>query len=205
MARRPVPARLNLLLLNSLQGDLIVFLQHRPVRKQRAGRLRGRWDRLKHHVRRALESLKERLDHHEKVCSELRGARGLRIVHPPSWDQSEVDERLRRFLKVRYNYHGKWLWVNGILAALGSLLTPLPGPNLFFFYPAARAWGHYQARQGAAAALGSADWGFVAEPLLDRVQGCLSQLEKIESELAELEGRYQLKRLAKHLDAVRSR
>ncbi|MEE8584469.1 MAG: hypothetical protein V3T83_06405 [Acidobacteriota bacterium] len=205
MRKRPVPARLNLLLLNSEKGGLIVFLQRRPARKQQAGRLRGRWGRLKDQVRRSYENLKERLDHHEKVCSELRRAQGLHIVHPPSWGQSEADGRLRRFLKLRYNYHGKWLWVNGILAALGILLTPVPGPNLFFFYPAARAFGHYHARQGAAAALGSAEWSFVAEPLLDRVQGRWGDLGQVESELAELEERYQVKRLAKHLDEVRGR
>ncbi len=192
-------------MLHSEKGNLIAFLQPRPGKKQRTGRLSSRWDRLVDKVRRSYQSLKERLDHHEKVCSELRGAHGLRIVHPPSWDWREADERFRRFLKLRYNYHRTWLWVNGILAVLGSLLTPVPGPNLFFFYPAARAFGHYHARQGAAAALDSAKWSFEAEPLLGRVQAHLADLQRVKPEMAELEKRYQMKWLAKHLDAMRGR
>ena len=45
--------------------------------------------------------------------------------------------------------HRFWMTGNGILASLGTLLTPIPGPNVFFLYLAVRGYSHYRARAGA--------------------------------------------------------
>ena len=77
--------------------------------------------------------------------------------------------------------------LDSILALMGGILTPLPGPNLFFFYPAARAVSHYFARKGinTAKALNKKD--FTMNSLLDTIQENLTNLEIVENEIDKLE------------------
>ncbi len=69
---------------------------------------------------------------------------------------------------------------------------PVPGPNIFFFYPAARTLGHYLARKGAQHALNCGKLSFHSEPLIDRVQNHLQDLKTVQDTLAGLVERYHL-------------
>jgi hypothetical protein len=76
---------------------------------------------------------------------------------------------------------------------------PLPGPNIFFFYPAARTLGHYLARKGAQHALNCDKLSFHSEPLIDQVQNHLQDLKTVRDTLAGLVEHYQLPDLEKLL------
>ncbi len=153
----------------------------------------GRWSRIKKGVYQTYRRLMDRVDYHERLCSQLRHASDLQVVHPSAIDSVEAQDRLRDFLRSCYRKHSRWVGINAILAiVVGIPLMPLPGPNIFFFYPAARTLGHYLARKGAQQALNCDNLSFHSEPLIDQVQNHLQDLRTMQDTLAELVQRYHL-------------
>ncbi len=163
----------------------------------------GRLSRLRVAVRQSYEKLKERFDHTERLCANLRHAPELNIVHGESLSSQEAEKKLRLFLELRYSKHGRWLLVDSLLAGAGSLLTPIPGPNVFFFYPAARAVAHYFARQGARKAQGI-QLQFMEDSRIDQVQGNLDRIDSVSDVLQELEQRYNVGELANQLRSLKA-
>jgi len=153
----------------------------------------GRWSRIKKGVYQTYRRLMDRVDYHERLCSQLRHASDLQVVHPSAIDSVEAQDRLRDFLRSCYSKHSRWVGIDAILAiVVGIPLMPLPGPNIFFFYPAARTLGHYLARKGAQQALNCDNLSFHSEPLIDQVQNHLQDLRTMQDTLAELVQRYHL-------------
>ena len=153
----------------------------------------GRWSRIKKGVYQTYRRLMDRVDYHERLCSQLRHASDLQVVHPSAIDSVEAQDRLRDFLRSCYSKHSRWVGIDAILAiVVGIPLMPLPGPNIFFFYPAARTLGHYLARKGAQHALNCDNLSFHSEPLIDQVQNHLQDLGTMQDTLAELVERYHL-------------
>ncbi len=153
----------------------------------------GRWSRIKKGVHQTYRRLMDRVDYHERLCSQLRHATDLQVYHPSSIHSAEAQDRLRDFLRSCYSKHSRWVGIDAILAiVVGIPLMPLPGPNIFFFYPAARTLGHYLARKGAQHALNCDNLSFHSEPLIDQVQNHLQDLKTMQDTLAELVERYQL-------------
>lgn len=153
----------------------------------------GRWSRIKKGVHQTYRRLMDRVDYHERLCSQLRHATDLQVYHPSSINSAEAQDRLRDFLRSCYGKHSRWVGIDAILAiVIGIPLMPLPGPNIFFFYPAARTLGHYLARKGAQHALNCDNLSFHSEPLIDQVQNHLQDLGTMQDTLAELVERYHL-------------
>ena len=160
----------------------------------------GRWSRIKKGVYQTYGKLMDRVDYHERLCSQLRHATDIQVYHPSSINSAEAQDRLSAFLKSCYSKHSRWVGIDAILAiVVGIPLIPLPGPNIFFFYPAARTLGHYLARVGARHALHCDNLVFRSEPLIDQVQTHLQDLETVPDLLEELVERYQLQSLEKIL------
>ena len=89
--------------------------------------------------------------------------------------------------------HTRWAWIDAIIAVAGINLFLLPGPNIAFFYPAARSLGHYFARTGARRILALKTLHFQVEPLIDEVQIHLKMNpEDASAVLLELKQRYNL-------------
>jgi hypothetical protein len=150
---------------------------------------------MKYKVHLAYQSLKQKFDPQENVCAGLRHASKLELFHAGSITEEELAHQFSEFLKARISKHRLWLWVDGGLALLGSLLTPIPGPNVFFMYPAVRTLSHYLALKGAKRARHITMLSFRVESLLDRVQNCLDDLTRVENEIQELEEKYHLHNL----------
>jgi hypothetical protein len=83
-----------------------------------------------------------------------------------------------------------------VLAFLGIFLFFVPGPNVFFFYPAIRTLGHYFARNGARNALELRHVAYQTEPLIDQVQSLREDLERASETVLELQERYRLRDLS---------
>ena len=153
----------------------------------------GRWSRIKKGVYQTYRRLMDRVDYHERLCSQLRHATDLQVYHPSSINSAEAQDRLRDFLRSCYSKHSRWVGIDAILAiVVGIPLIPLPGPNIFFFYPAARTLGHYLAKKGAQHALSCDNLSFHSEPLIDQVQNHLQDLKTVQDTLAGLVERYHL-------------
>jgi hypothetical protein len=160
----------------------------------------GRWSRIKKGVYQTYRRLMDRVDYHERLCSQLRHADDLQVVHPSTINSAEAHNRLRDFLRSCYRKHSRWVGIDAILAiVVGIPLMPVPGPNIFFFYPAARTLGHYLARKGAQHALNCDNLSFQSDPLIDQVQNHLRALKTMQDTLAELVERYHLPDLEKLL------
>ncbi len=166
----------------------------------------GRWSRIKKGVYQTYRRLMDRVDYHERLCSQLRHSTDLQVVHPSSINSAEAQDRLRDFLTSCYSKHSRWVGIDAIVAIIvGIPLMPLPGPNIFFFYPAARTLGHYLARKGAQHALNCDNLSFHSEPLIDQVQNHLQDLNTVHDTLAGLVERYHLPDLERLLIPLRKR
>ena len=148
------------------------------------------------------ENIKDRIDYQEHVCSSLRHATEIRILHPASISEKEAKESFQEFLLFRVKKHSIWLTIDTVLALMGSLLTPIPGPNLFFFYPAARALSHYLARKGSKKARHLQVVCYKAESKLDKLIRNLDNLDSGSAEIEELEERYNFKKLRLLLERI---
>ena len=143
--------------------------------------------KLKARILEYYNNFKEHFDPQENVCSTLHAANQIVLIHPGNLKPDESSAILENFLKVSRKKHGTWLVVDTILALLGCILTPIPGPNLVFFLPAARAVSHYFAKGGVTTALALEKKDFTTNPLLDTIQENIGNLPGVRDEIAELE------------------
>lgn len=136
--------------------------QNRVDRIIRSLAARGAWwaagmSRLIGAVRDGYYELQNRLDPMERVFKRMHHAGPMRVHFSSSLTESEARARLKSLLVSQRNRHAAWMIFDGLLA-LGTLplapfLVPIPGPNLFFYYPALRTFSHWLAWQGALAGL----------------------------------------------------
>lgn len=159
------------------------------------------WIRLLSKFRDGYRRLRQRFAYQERMLGHLRQSDRLSIFHARSMHSDQVEQALRKHLQVSYAKHTIWFVIDASLAVLGGTLAWLPGPNVFFFYPAIRALGHYLARQGARRA-GHLEWSFSVELLIDQVEASgPSSLETLREELKELEKRYSMDSLKALLES----
>ena len=91
------------------------------------------WQRIKTGVHGIYQRLQDRFDHLERVCGSLRHADRLTVIHSASLDSRKVEKKLCRLWQSAHRKHRYWMVVDAIVASLGAILTPIPGPNVFFF------------------------------------------------------------------------
>ena len=197
---------MNLLLFQNQKGEPFPVMESAPQKESAPRYLHNerefhtnRWRRFKSEVKRYYRLLETKLDYQERLCSDLRHAHHLEVHHASSLGQESARRDFTKFLKNRYKKHFTWLWIDGVLAILGSVLTPVPGPNVFFFYPAARTLGHYFAMKGAKKILADGSFSLHSEPLIDEIQGQLDELETVKPVIEALEKRYNVPTLGSHL------
>ena len=187
---------MNLLLFETRQGETHPIGERDPANDHEVSAGSGIIGRLKRRTYDTYRNLVSKLDYHERLCSQLRHPPDLRIYHPPGVDPEEARNKLLNFMNSCIKKHTIWTWINGVIAVLGIILAPVPGPNVFFFYPAARSLGHYFARTGARRVLRREDLRFQVEPLIDEVQTLLKENPgEAKSAILELEQRYNLEDL----------
>ncbi len=153
----------------------VLYAEDPPVPEGEAGRspnhvdriirnlaARGTWgatgmSRLIRGVRDGYYELQNRLDPMERVFKRMRHAGPLRVHFSSSLSESEARARLKSLLLGQRIRHGFWMIFDGLLALgmvpLAPVLVPIPGPNLFFYYPALRTFSHWVAWQGVLSAL----------------------------------------------------
>ena len=148
------------------------------------------WTRLRSRVADGYRRLRQHFAYQERILGQLRHAEQLSVYHAVSFEPDQVEKDLLKQLRASHGKHTRWFIVDAIVAGLGGILTPLPGPNVFFFYPAIRALGHYLARKGARHA-GRLPRSIHGEPLIDTVEEWgPTDLERVAGELRLLEERY---------------
>jgi hypothetical protein len=91
--------------------------------------------------------------------------------------------------------------VSVVALALTPVLVPLPGPNLFLYYPGLRTISHYLARKGASHGLRLHDRKWSALPEIAEIEAILSQKPSANEsgKIEEIASRLNLERLAHFL------
>ncbi len=190
---------MNLIVFAPSQGKFLPIIETFLSPNIVADKTERRWQKIKRGIRKTYYRLKEKIDHQENLCSQLRHTSELCVYYPSNQDTSQISDQLHLFFKARYSKHSRWLCVDAILAFFGIFLMPIPGPNVFFYYFAARTFGHYLARKGTQKALSTLQISFTKEPLIDQIQTHLKNLEEVSEVITELETRYHLKNIEKLL------
>lgn len=103
-------------------------------------------------VRDYYHRLEYRIDPMERVFKRLRHASEIRLHYASALSETQAAEMLERLLTRQGNKHMFWLGVDSFITLitilLSPILIPIPGPNIFFYYPGLRAISHFLAWRG---------------------------------------------------------
>jgi Mitochondrial K+-H+ exchange-related len=100
-------------------------------------------------VREAYAKLEDKIDPMERVLKRLRHTTELDLFYSPSLGESIALKKFEALLSRQKNKHALWAGVDFCLSIFSIALIPIPGPNVFLYYPALRTVSHYLARKGA--------------------------------------------------------
>ena len=129
-------------------------------------------------VRDTYYALEEKIDPMERVFKLMRHASQLRIFHSTASQGPAAQKPFLELLARNQAKHTVWgivdLVITLITILLSPILVPLPGPNIFFYYPAARLTSHYLARRGVLHGA-RLETLFVALPELSEIENLLKQ------------------------------
>lgn len=138
-------------ILESAEADRIHrFIEWLRHRSNRVVRWIGGVFRAAHHY---YEILEDKIDPTERVLKTMASVEHLTIHFAPRLDDREAPRLLRKLLRRQAGKHTMWLLIDGAVGVVVILFTPIlvpiPGPNVFFYYPALRWISHYRALKGA--------------------------------------------------------
>ena len=123
------------------------FIRRLMRSRNRLVRWVGRVSRTGH---RYYQRLEDRIDPLERMIKALNYPGVLQVRHAPG---VRAREELQDCLRRQIVKHTTWTVLDGIVTlvavALAPFLVPIPGPNIFFFYPFLRFLSHMQALRGA--------------------------------------------------------
>ena len=176
---------------------------------------RGVWwargmSRLIRAVRDGYYELQNRLDPMELVFKRIRHAGPLRVHFSSSLSESQARAKLKSLLVGQRNRHAAWMIFDGLLALgmvpLTPVLVPIPGPNLFFYYPALRTISHWLAWQGGLAALRQMPLQLVAQEEIARLESAVGRkgIPDSRAEIQEVSSRLELEQLPEFIARYQS-
>ena len=118
--------------------------------------------------------LEDRIDPLERVLKTMAGAGGFVVYHGPLSHAAQAREELHRILRGQRRKHAFWLVldviVSVVMVAFTPVLAPIPGPNVFLYYPFLRLLSHYRALRGCAAGLYFSEVHFKCLPELSGLE-----------------------------------
>jgi hypothetical protein len=126
--------------------------------------------------------LEDRIDPAERVLKAMASTNRF-VVY------GFAPQEFQRLVRSQRRKHIFWFTIDfmlsGVVLLFTPVLAPLPGPNVFFYYPFLRLLSHYRAVLGATSALDSKDIEFKSLPELraleDNLPGLTRFLERMNS------------------------
>jgi hypothetical protein len=96
--------------------------------------------------------LEDRIDPVERVLKAMAAAEDFVIFHPPPCEESKSAHQFKSLLRWQRIKHIFWFIIDigvcGVVVVFTPFLAPIPGPNVFFYYPFLRLLSHYRALRG---------------------------------------------------------
>ena len=131
--------------------------------------------------------LEDRIDPQERVLKAMGIAERFTIHFIRKENGGSIGAEFHGVLRRQRLKHVCWFGVDFIIAAVVLLFTPflapIPGPNVFFYYPFLRLLSHYQALRGIKVGLAYQDLEFKSLPGVSSVTenpGLTSFLERMD-------------------------
>jgi hypothetical protein len=132
----------------------------------------GRGVRSAHDYYRKLE---DKIDPVERILKAMDSADGF-LVYATVPNAFQITLRRQRWK------HIFWFSIDfvltGVVLVFTPFLAPIPGPNVFFYYPLLRLLSHYRAIRGATSGLRSSAVEYKGLPELSRLEDNLSGLTR---------------------------
>lgn len=132
-------------------------------------------------------SLEDRIDPQERVLKAMGIAERFVVYFIRKENGGSIGAEFHAVLKRQRLKHIFWfgidLVVSGIVVIFTPVLAPIPGPNIFFYFPFLRLMSHYQAIRGARAGLAHRDLEFKSLPGLSSLAdnpGLMRYLERMD-------------------------
>ncbi len=98
------------------------------------------------------EKLEDRIDPMERVLKAMASPSQLDVYYAPAQGSDFIRVRFESILRRQRFKHMFWIsldtFVCIVIAAFTPFLAPIPGPNVFFYYPFLRWLSHYRAIRG---------------------------------------------------------
>jgi len=107
--------------------------------------------------------LEDRIDPVERVLKAMASANRY-VVY--TWHRDAFERTLKRQRWKHMFWFSIDFVITGLVIIFTPILAPIPGPNLFFYYPFLRLLSHYRAILGASSGLSSVDIQFKDLPEL---------------------------------------
>ena len=112
--------------------------------------------------------LEDRIDPQERVLKAMGSAERFTIHFIRKENGGSIGAEFHAVLRRQRLKQIFWfvidLIVSGIVVLFTPVLAPLPGPNVFFYYPVLRLMSHYQALRGTRVGLAYQDLEFKSLP-----------------------------------------
>jgi hypothetical protein len=119
--------------------------------------------------------LEDKIDPVERVLKAMASTNAF-LVH------THAPAEFHRVLRRQRWKHVFWFSIDfvitGVVIVFTPFLAPIPGPNLFFYYPFLRLLSHYRSMVGASSGLRSSDVEFKDLPELSRLEDNLPGLAR---------------------------
>jgi hypothetical protein len=94
----------------------------------------------------------DRMDPVERILKAMSSADEFVVHYGSPCDESTASAGFKSFLRWQRLKHVFWFVVDvivcGIMVVFIPVLAPIPGPNVFFYYPFLRLLSHYRALRG---------------------------------------------------------
>lgn len=178
------------------------FLARLSKRKGRAARFSKN---LIVAVRDLYYKLEHKIDPMERVFKRMRHAPKLNIFYSPRLEELEARERFEALLVRQKKKHLFWTGVDFVFALImfimSPFLIPIPGPNVFLYYPGLRMLSHYLARRGALHGLKLQEKSLQPLNEISDIELILNQQPRLDFErIHDLAGRLKLEHLPNFLE-----
>lgn len=142
-------------------------------------------------VRETYYKLEQKIDPMERVFKRMRHATQLTVSYSPTLGVAVAEEKFEALLTRQKKKHTFWggvdLVLSGGVLLLSPILVPIPGPNVFLYYPCLRLISHHLARRGVIAGL----------TLKDKTFQPLTELSDIETILSQQRSQLDLERIGR--------